>query len=138
MEQKVDKTIVIRDFYGEGDHVYASDLGWQELQKDEASSLVSREIFEFEIVRTGYNMSFYYLDNDTFYGIHTERLPIEVKILPRDRTQPFIGWQCECDTHDDGEVIYSFDDASKIWDNVRIDGKSLEEVIERSYIVNFN
>lgn len=81
-------------------------------------------------------MSFYYLDNDTFYGIHTEQLPIEFKILPRDKNEPFIGWQCDGDTHEDGEVLYSFNNADEIWDTVRIDGKTLEEVLERSLILD--
>ena len=135
---KQNSEIAIQNFYGEGKHVYNSDLGWQKQQKEEARSLVSREIFEFEIVKVGLNMAFYYLDNDTFYGIHTECVPVEIKILPRDRNEPFLGWQCEGNTHDDGEVLYSFDDPAEIWDNVLIDGKKLDEVLERSFIIALN
>lgn len=133
MEQR---KIAIENFYGEGEHVYVDQLGWQPEERKEARSSVSKEIFEYEIVRVGLNMSFYYLDNDTFYGIHTERLPIEFKILPRDREEPFIGWQCDGDTHDDGTVLYSFNNADEIWDTVKIDGKTLEEVLERSLILD--
>ena len=89
-------------------------------------------------VEVGLNLAFYYIDNDTFYGIHSEEFPILVKELPRDRTEPYIGWQCDGDTHDEGKVLYSFDKAEDIWDNVRIDGKPLEEVLERSYIIGLN
>lgn len=133
MEQRI---IAIENFYGDGEHVYVDQLGWQPEERKEARSSVSKEIFEYEIVRIGLNMSFYYIDNDTFYGIHTERLPIEFKILPRDRKEPFIGWQCDGDTHDDGEVLYSFNNADEIWDTVRINGKALEEVLERSLILD--
>ena len=133
MEQR---KIAIENFYGEGKHVYADQLGWQPEERKEARTSVSKEIFEYEIVRVGLNMSFYYLDNDTFYGIHTEQLPIEFKILPRDKNEPFIGWQCDGDTHEDGEVLYSFNNADEIWDTVRIDGKTLEEVLERSLILD--
>lgn len=133
MEQR---KIAIENFYGDGEHVYVDQLGWQPEERKEARSSVSKEIFEYEIVRIGLNMSFYYIDNDTFYGIHTERLPIEFKILPRDRKEPFIGWQCDGDTHDDGEVLYSFNNADEIWDTVRINGKALEEVLERSLILD--
>lgn len=135
MEQR---KIAVENFYGEGEHIYVDQLGWQPEERKEARTSVSKEIFEYEVVRVGLNMSFYYLDNDTFYGIHTERLPIEVKELPRDRTEPYIGWQCEGDTHDEGKVLYSFDKAEDLWDNVRIDGKTLEEVLERSYIMDLN
>jgi len=138
MEIKLNNEIAIANFYGEGEHVYKSDLGWRKSHKYEARSLVSREIFDFEIVHVGLNLAFYYIDNDTFYAIHTEEIPIKVKILPRDRTKPYIGWQCDCDTHDDGQVLFSFDDAADIWDNVLIDGKKLEEVLERSFITALN
>ena len=130
--------VLIKEFWRKGEDLTAGQLGWQRLEKEEARSLVSKEIFEFEVVEVGWNMSFYYLDNDTFYGIHRERFPIEVKILPRDRTIPYLNSQCKCDTHMDGEVIASFDDEHDIWDNLKIDGKSLEEVIERSVIIVLN
>lgn len=133
MEQR---KIAIENFYGVGRHIYVDQLGWQPEERKEARTSVSKEIFEYEVVRVGLNMSFYYIDNDTFYGIHTERTPIEFKILPRDRSEPFIGWQCEGDTHDEGEVLYSFNNAEEIWDAVRIDEKTLEEVLERSVILD--
>ena len=135
MEQR---KIAIENFYGEGKHIYVDQLGWQPEERREARSSVSKEIFDFEIVQVGLNLSFYYLDNDTFYGIHSERIPIEEKELPRDRTEPYIGWQCDGDTHDEGKVLFSFDKPEDIWDNVRIDGKTLEEVLERSYIMGLN
>ena len=48
----------------------------------------------------GLNLAFYYIDNDTCYGLHTESLPIEFKILPMDKSQKNTCWQCEFDTHD--------------------------------------
>lgn len=133
-----DETVILKDFYGPGRDIRQSDLGWQMEQKREAQSLVSKVIFNYEIVRIGLNMAFYYIDNDTFYGIHRERYPIEVKILPRDRSEQYLGFQCECDTHDDGEVIYSFDRAEDLWDGIRIDGKTLENVLEHSYITSLS
>ena len=128
------RKIAIRDFYGKGRHIYEDQLGWPWEAKREAGSLVSKTIFDFEVVEVGLNLAFYYIDNDTFYGIHREEIPIECKVFPRDRTNEYIGWQCDSDTHKDGEVIASFEDPHDIWDNLKIDGKSLEEVLERSYI----
>ena len=132
---KKQRKVVLPNFYGEGRHIYEDELGWPLEAKQEAGSVVSREIFRVEVERIGFNMTFYYLDNDTFYGIHTEMYPIECKILPRDRDYPYIGYQCNGDTHEDGEVIASFDEVEDIWDGLKIDGKSLEDVLERSYIV---
>ena len=137
MIEKVRK-IVVPNFWGEGENIYEDELGWDLVTKQEAGSLVSKEIFNFEVVKVGLNLGFYYIDNDTFYGIHREQYPIEVKILPRDNSEEFIGLQCDCDTHKDGEVIASFDNEHDIWDNLKIDGHSLEDVLVRSYIINLS
>lgn len=129
------RKVVMKEFY-KGSPLYEDQLGWTEVEMIEARSVVSREIFRYQVVSVGLNLGFYYLDNDTFYGLHTERIPIEFKILPRDRSVAYIGGQCDGDTHDEGEVLYSFDKCSmEIWDTIRIDGKSLEEVLERSFII---
>lgn len=141
MEAKVSEskqTIVVKDFYGPGEDIKESDLGWQKEQKQEARSLVSKEIFKYEVITVGLNMVFYYVDNDTFYAIHREVAPIEVKELPRDRTEKYIGFQCKADSHEEGKVLYTFDDPNDIWNGVKIDGRSLEDVIDRSYIIVLN
>ena len=138
MVLKKNRKIVLPDFYGKGEHVYDDDLGWRPEMKEEARCLTSKGNFDYHVVAVGLNLAFYYLDDDTFYGIHTEQYPIEVKILPRDRSKEFLGWQCKANTHDDGEVIVSFDDENDIWDNLKIGGKSLEEVLRRSYIMALN
>lgn len=135
--EELSNGLMCGQFY-KGYPIYRDQLGWQPEQFREARSFVSKEIFDYEIVRVGLNLSFYYFDNDTFYGLHTERFPIEFKILPRDRTQEFLGDQCHCDTHEDGEVLFSFQDREEIWNGVQIDGKSLEEVLERSFIVGLD
>lgn len=129
------RKIVLRDFYGEGKHIYEDELGWRVEMKKEAGSVVSRDIFFSLVVETGLNLAFYYLDNDTFYGIHREHYPIECKVLPRNRSERFLGWQCPADTHEDGEVIASFDNERQIWDGLLINGKKLEDVLMHSYIM---
>ena len=136
--EQIMRKIALKDFYGEGLHIYEDQIGWDEQNRREARSMVSKEIYDFFVTDMGLNLGFYYIDGDTFYGIHRERYPIQVKILPRNRSEMFVGWQCEVDTHDDGEVIASFDDEHDIWDNLRINGKTLEEVLERSYIMAIN
>ena len=135
----MNRTVVINNFFGDGEHLYEDQLGWTKREKTEARSLVSKEIFDFEVVLVGLNLAFYYVDDDRFYGIHNESIPIKVKILPRDTPDsPYINSQCTGDTHVDGEVIFSCRAPYELWDGVRIDGKSLEEVLSRSYIVTLN
>lgn len=132
------RKIAVHDFYGPNKNIYEDELGWPLQEKKEAGSIVSKDIFNFQIVEVGLNLAFYYVDNDTFYGIHRECYPIECKILPKNKGEKYIGWQCNGDTHRDGIVIASFDDEHDIWDNLKIDGHSLEEVLSRSYIIGVN
>ncbi len=129
------RKIAIPNFYSLGEHIYEDQLGWDEHAQASAGSYNSKEIFDMLIVTMGLNLAFYYINNDTFYGLHRERYPIEFKILPRNRFEEFIGWQCDGDTHENGDVLAYFNDEHEIWDNIKIDGKSLEEVLRRSYII---
>ena len=85
------------------------------------------------------NLGFYYPPTDTFYAIYNEVRPVEVYTMPRDRRcSDFIGWQCDCDPHDEDQLIATFDDITEVWDGLKIDGKDFEEVITHSYIVALN
>lgn len=131
--------VALPDFYGYGEHIYADELGFRKEMKEEARTYVNREVFRYHVERVGLNLAFYDPVTDNFYGIHTETWPINVKILPRNRKEsPYIGWQCESDTHDDGIIISSFEDVRDIWDNLRIKGDCLETVLLRSYITALN
>lgn len=133
------RKIVVKDYFGRGEHLYEDQMGWSKREILEARSFVSREIFRFEVETVGLNMAFYYVDNDTFYGIHTEKRPIEVKKLPRDKERsPYINEQCSGDTHEAGEVIFSCEDARMLWDGISINGHPLEEVLERSLIITLD
>ena len=135
----MDRKVVIQNFFGDGEHLYVDQLGWSELEKKEAKSDDIKEIFDFEVVLVGLNLAFYYVDDGRFYGIHTESLPIKVKILPPDRPErKYINSRCRGDTHVDGEVIFSCRDRKELWDGVRIGGKPLGEVLSRSYIITLN
>lgn len=133
------RKVAIKDYYGKGKHIYEDELGFRDRDLQEARTLVAREAFRYHVEEIGLNLAFYYPKQDTFYGIHTESLPVRVKILPRHREwSDFVGWQCENDTHDEGEVIAVFNSASEIWDHLRIDDKPFEEVLRSSYITALN
>ena len=137
-KMKKERKIVLRDFYGDGEHIYEDMLGWIEENKREARSLVSKEIYDFYVTRAGLKLGFYYLDDDNFYGIDVEVWPYKVYRLPRDLSVKHLGYQSPVDNFCDGEEVASFDDVNDIWDNLRIHGKTLEEVLERSYIMAIN
>lgn len=133
------RRIAIPDFYGRGNNIYIDQLGWQVAEKKEARSLISKEIWEYFICIVGLNISFYFPENDTFYGLHTEEIPYTLYKLPRDKNaSPYIGLQCSGDTHEYGEIVYESLDRDKLWDGIHIDGHSLEYVLNHSYILKLN
>lgn len=138
-KREINRKVIIKDFFGKGKNLYEDQLGWTKREKTEARSLFSKDIFDFEIVKVGLNMAFYYVDADKFYGIHTEESPVVVKELTRDNpTSPYINSQCSGDTHAQGNVLFTFNRPEDIWEGTMIEGKTLEEVLRRSYIITLN
>lgn len=133
------RRIAIPDFYGTGENIYIDQLGWQSAEKKEARSLISKEIWEYFICIVGLNISFYFPENDTFYGLHTEEIPYTLYKLPRNKNvSPYIGFQCSGDTHEYGEIVFESQEREKLWDRIRIDGHTLEYVLNHSYILKLN
>jgi hypothetical protein len=139
MTNKVKRKIAIKDYYGEGQHIYEDEMGFRKEMKDEARSLVCREVFRYYMEIVGLNLGFYYPPTDTFYAIYNDARPVEVYTMPRDtRRSDFVGWQCECNPHEEDQRIATFDDITEVWDGLKIDGKDFEYVINHSYIVALN
>ncbi|MBP5582412.1 MAG: hypothetical protein J6X43_00450, partial [Bacteroidales bacterium] len=65
-QRNTNRRIVVPDFYGPGEHIYDDQLGWSLRERTEVRSNISKEIFEFRVIRQGFNLSFYYVDNDEF------------------------------------------------------------------------
>ncbi len=130
------KEIVLKNFWGEGSHLYLDELSWQRDEKDSCHSNNSADIFKAIVVRMGFNIGWYYLDDGNYYSIHREGFPIEVKrMYPEYPDVEYIGRRCLCDSHEEGELLYSFDNPNDLWDGIKINGKSLEEVLERSVFI---
>ena len=139
MTNEIARKIAIKDFYGKGEHIYEDQMGFDENHKTQARSLVAREVFRYHVEEVGLNLAFYYPPTDTFYAIFKDVWPVRVKTLPRDRRRSdFVGWQCDCDPHDEDQLIATFNDITEVWDGLKIDGKDFEEVIMNSYIVALN
>ena len=133
------RQIVIPNFYGMDKNIFADQLGWQDAEKKEARSLISKEIWDYFICIVGLNISFYFPENDTFYGLHTEEIPYTLYKLPRDRKiSQFVGLQCSGDTHEHGEIVFQSSNRETIWNEVHINGHSLEYVLNHSFIIKLN
>lgn len=135
-----DHTVVIPDFFGEGENLEMYQLGWDMDSKVETKTSVSRKIFEYYVEELQRNVIFFYTKDLCFYGIHSENCPTPVFKFKKDESEKYLIDQIDGDTHDydEGEILYMVPCDQKIWDVVKIDGKSLEEVLQDSYIVNIS
>lgn len=137
-QHKRNRKVVVENFFYGGSPLYEDQLGWDQYDRREARSNVSKEIFEFQILKVRLNLLIYYVDNDTFYKIFGELENIEIHKCLRDRSIKYVDCQ-ELDTEwCEGEVLQVFENDADVWDGIIIDGKHLGEVLERSYVVTVN
>ena len=135
----MERKIAVEKFDRDRIYLYEDELGWTEYVKKEAKSNNSKEIFKYVVDRVGYNMSFFYTGNNNFYSVFSEVDPIEVKLLTYDKPDAeWVFWRrMDTDPHSNECVILGeYKNADDIWDNFKIEGKSLEEVLEKSLILD--
>lgn len=145
-KEAIDKgKMLIQNFYrSTEDHaIYESDLGWRQRDIDDAFSTESSKVFDYHIVECGFNMSFYYVDDGCFYTIETELEPnIEVRRIfknPKwDGKYLLHSVRYAASTNAPGEILYALHRREDIWNTVRINGMSLEEVLSRSVILDID
>lgn len=140
MENKV----LIENFFRVGSNgdraIRESDLGWSDTIKLDAQSDYPENIFRYVVEVAGFNILFYWMKNRNFYTIETEKQPIEVR-----RLYPNPNWDGKCEyqkagiegfphTSSQGEILSTYDDPTEIWDNLRIDGVPIGDVLANSFI----
>jgi len=144
----MNKTLLKKDFWPveeEGSHdVFVEDIGWSDYHKQDAMSDNPEKIFRYYVEVVGLNILFYWIVDEQFYTIFTESLPIEVKrIYPNpdwDGKYEYLkaGEDVGPSTWSDGELIASFDDPTKIWDELKINGVSIGDVLKQSILITLD
>ena len=143
-KRKVSGEVVLANFCNHEPYdIYESDLGWSDYDFRDAGSDDPERVFRYYIETIGFNMAFYYIDDGCFYSIFTEQLPIEVKRKnvpdPKwDGKYKILSMIGGADTCGPGEVIYTTNDAATIWGELKIGGKPIGEVLERSVIMTLD
>ena len=142
--------ILIENFWNVGDDsgdctLREDELGWPQSLKEDAQSDYSETIFRYVIEQVGFNLVFYWMKDRNFYTIETENIPTEVRRLyPNpywDGKSEFlkVGTHGEgaC-SHSEGEIIASFEDVTKIWNELKIDNVPIGDILEQSLIVTWD
>lgn len=145
----MDKKIIKEHFWktgvnGDG-RLTTDDLGWPDMLKQEALSDYPETIFRHCIEIVGFNLLFYWTKDENFYTIETEKDPIEVRRIYNDPE-----WDGKCEfmkagidkagpnTASAGQVLATFENPTKIWTELKIDGVSIQKVLEESAILTWD
>ncbi len=124
--------------------ITTKDLGWSDMIKKDAKSDYPETIFRYIVEVLGFNVLFYWLRDKQWYCIETEKNPIEVR---RIYSNPNWNGKFEYDksgtegvphTSSQGEILATFDDPTKIWNNLKIEGVSICEILENSVITDLD
>lgn len=142
------RTVIIDNFWKvgtRGDRSLAKeDLGWPQSLQEDVQSDYSETIFRYVIEIAGFNLLLYWLKDRNFYVIETEKIPVEVR-----RISPNPDWDGKCEftkaasnfgpnTASPGQILATFDSPIDIWDNLKINGVPIAEIIPESLIVTWD
>lgn len=116
-----------------------ADLGWSEECIRDAMSEDPKEIFNY-FWQNFFSIIFYYVDDGNFYELFMESSPHKFWRIHKneDWDGKYIGRQILWESHQEGDVLYEFDDDTDVWETLKIGGKPIGEVLKRSYIAEIN
>ncbi|MBQ7634317.1 MAG: hypothetical protein IJS89_01950 [Bacteroidaceae bacterium] len=146
----MENRILVENFWNVGDKygdktLRENELGWPLVLQQDAQSDYSETIFRYVIEQIGFNLVFYWLKDRNFYVIETEKEPIEVR-----RLYPNPNWDGKCEffkvgllgegasSCSAGEVLATFDDVTRIWNELKIYEIPIGEVIAHSCVVTWD
>lgn len=146
----MESRILVKNFWNVGDShgdkaLCEDELGWPQSLKEDAQSDYSERVFRYVIEEVGFNLVFYWIIDRNFYVIETEKTPVEVrKLYPNPK------WDGKCEflkvgllgegasSCSAGEVIATFNDEALIWDELKINGVPIGDVLEQSKIITWD
>lgn len=142
--------VLIENFWNVGDAsgdktLREDELGWPQSLKEDAQADYSERVFRYVIEEVGLNLVFYWIIDRNFYVIETEKTPVEVRKL-----YPNPQWDGKCEflkvgllgegasSCSAGEILATFDDEALSWDELKINGIPIGDVLERSKIITWD
>ena len=143
MEKKEKGKILIPNFWCvgvDGDHaLYESDLGWCQRDFDDAMSENPEKVFRYNVNEVGMSILFFWVKDMNWYTLDMEKYPVELRRLRKSPNWDgkWVYENVDCtylDHHADGDVIMTFDDDSRIWNDLVINGEHIEQILNESLI----
>lgn len=119
-------------------NLYEDQLGWRVANQSDAHSTDSWNIFRFYLYHYGFDLALYLVDFDEFYYIDNIQHNEVLKLQDRDDWDgKYIMERVEFShcPEPEPEVIYEYKDIRDLWQNLKIHGLSLKEVIDKSVVM---
>ena len=131
--------IIARNWCSTSPIVRRSDLGWHDSDYEDAETHNPKGVFDF-YWKHCFSMVFYYPLENNFYELFMEGEPF--KFWRVNKKNDWNGeWICEqisWNEHEEGEVLFTFDDDTDLWKLIKINGKPIGDVLAESLIVEIN
>lgn len=140
------KKIIVKNFWDPdfGDNMTPEltedQLGWDSVQREDGHSDDTKEVFDYLIGYSNWDLSLYYTVKDKYYYIDMANNVVLARNTDPDwdgkhvvyKSNP---WGLQWYDRDRPELILMhFQNAQEVWDNFKIDGKGMKYIIEHSVL----
>ena len=119
-------------------NLYEDELGWDDTNRSDAHSTDSWNIFKFYLGHYGFDLALYLVETDEFYYIDNIQCNEVWKLKNReDWDGKYIIERVEFShcPEPEPDVLYEYKDIRDLWQNLKIHGFSLKEVIDKSVVM---
>lgn len=119
-------------------NLYEDQLGWRAANQSDAHSTDSWNILKFYLEHYGFDLALYLVEKDEFYYIDNIQHNEVLKLKDRDDWDGnYILERVDFSNilEPEPDVIYEYKDIRDLWQNLKIHGLSLKEVIDRSVVM---
>ena len=119
-------------------NLYEDQLGWNDANQSDAHAHDSFNILKFYLDRYGFDLAIYLVEKDEFYYIENTQHNEVLKLKDRENWDgKYIIERVEFSHSPEPEpdVIFEYKDSRDLWQNLKIHGLPLNEVIKKSVVM---
>lgn len=117
----------------------SSQLGWSKSDFIDAQSRDPKDVFNY-FWHNFNSIIFYYPKDGNFYELFMESTPFKFwRINPKSNWDgKWIVEKISWNEHEEGDVLFTFNDDTDLWNTLKVCNKPIGDVIAQSVIVEIN
>ena len=119
--------------------ITSAELGWRKSDYLDAMSRDPEIVFNY-FWHNFNSIVFYYPKDGNFYELFMEGSPFKFWKVPSNPEWDgkWIVDKISWNEHEEGEVLFTFNESANLWSELKVDGKSIGDVIKNSIIAEIN